>query len=55
MNRRTFMKLAALATTLGGVSCATNPATGRKVKRPNIVVILSDDMGYSDISCYGAR
>jgi arylsulfatase A-like enzyme len=26
-----------------------------KVKRPNIIVIISDDMGYADISCHGCQ
>ena len=25
------------------------------VAKPNVVIILSDDMGYSDIGCYGGR
>ena len=31
---------------------AENDATA---KRPNIIVIMSDDMGYSDIGCYGSE
>ena len=25
------------------------------MKRPNVVIILADDMGYSDIGCYGGE
>jgi arylsulfatase A-like enzyme len=43
ISRRSFLSLSALA--LGA-----QPA-----RRPNVVVFLSDDMGYADIGCFGAK
>ncbi|MBI4560101.1 MAG: arylsulfatase [Candidatus Hydrogenedentes bacterium] len=49
--------------TAGALSVAawggTNPAFGKSSAgapgRPNIVIILADDMGFSDIGCYGSE
>ncbi|MBI1895838.1 MAG: sulfatase-like hydrolase/transferase, partial [Acidobacteria bacterium] len=49
ISRRTFARLAAgLAAASPGV-CQQRA----KARRPNLLVILADDMGYSDAGCYG--
>ena len=43
------MKL--LLSLLTGICLLTNPASAR----PNIVLIMADDLGFSDLGCYGAE
>ncbi len=58
INRRQFIGTAAGALagmTLGAKSRAADNAPHGANQRPNIVVIMADDMGFSDIGCYGSE
>lgn len=43
------------ANKLSAVTIATTFAMNIVAQRPNIILIMSDDMGYSDLGCYGGE
>jgi arylsulfatase len=49
MKRRDFFKTAAAGAMSAGVISQAAP------KRPNIIVMMADDMGFSDLGCYGSE
>jgi len=53
MNRRQFMQLVGIAAlTQPRASMASGSAAVRG-RKPNVIVIMTDDQGYGDISCHG--
>src|SRR5256885_15447898 len=49
LTRREFIESAVATTGL----VATTGVQGAPARRPNVLFILADDLGYGDLSCYG--
>ena len=54
MKRREFLKILGCGTT-ALCTAGINLSCTKPVSQPNILLIMADDMGYSDIGCYGGE
>jgi len=52
MNRRNFMKHLAVGTLAASTSTVFGMSDGA-VRKPNIVLIMADDLGWKELGCYG--
>jgi len=54
-NRREFMQAAVAGAISAGVNARLGRSQERSGRKPNVVVLLIDDLGYGDLACFGNK
>lgn len=55
MKHPLFTGLSLTVLALAGIASGQDAAAAAKPEKPNVIIILADDLGFSDLGCYGSE